>query len=207
MRRGPVVIVVVVVVAVIAVVLVTGIGRRGPEVVLIGDSITAQTTEVFDDQLGKDWGLTVQGEPGHRADELVPAVAPLAQKHPVQVVINLGTNDVMQAKDPAQTQAALEQVAAGFNGARCIHLVTINDHMASLTDASLPARIADVNNRIRATAAAHGWHIVPWDEVVRLYDSGPQAEGPITTDTVHPTEYGEHLLAEAYGRALEGCQL
>jgi lysophospholipase L1-like esterase len=206
MRRSTV-IVGVVVLAVVALVVLAKVRARGPEVVLVGDSITAQTRDLFINQLGGDWGVTVQGEPGHRSDELLPAVPPLAAQHPVQVVVNLGTNDVMQGKDPAETQAALEQLANGFNSARCIHLVTVNDHMVKLDDPGLPARIADLNGRIHAMAASKGWGVIPWDELVNAYEGGPQAEGPITVDTVHPSEYGEHVLADAYARALDGCQL
>jgi lysophospholipase L1-like esterase len=207
MRRGTVV-VVIVVVAVAAVLLVRGVPwRRGPEVVLVGDSITAQSEPVFEDKLGSRWGLTMQGEPGHRSDELLPAVPALAEHHPVQVVVNLGTNDVMQRKDPAETEAALEQLALGFSGARCVHLVTVNEHMVRLEDPGLTTRITDLNTRIRDLAARHGWDTIPWDEIVKMYDVGPQPEGPITVDTVHPTDYGEHVLADAYGDALDECAL
>jgi hypothetical protein len=74
-------------------------------------------------------------------------------------------------------------------------------------DPALPTRVTDLNARIRALAARRGWGIVPWDELVKLYDLGPQPDGPITSDTVHPTEFGEHVLADAYGKALEGCAL
>jgi lysophospholipase L1-like esterase len=207
MRRSTIIVVVVLVVTVLAVVVVARGRHRGPEVVLVGDSITAMTRDLFFNQLGDDWGLTVQGEPGHRSDELIPAVPPLAAQHPVQVVVNLGTNDVMQGKDPAETQAALEELANGFNSARCIHLVTVNDHMVKLDDPALPVRIADLNGRIRTLAASKGWGVIAWDELVNSYEGGPQAEGPITTDTVHPSEYGEHVLTDAYARALDGCQL
>jgi lysophospholipase L1-like esterase len=197
--RGAVIVIVVVVLAVVAVVTARAF-HRGPEVVLVGDSITFQTIGVFEEELGDDWGLTIHGVPSMRADQLLPAVPELAAHHPVQVVVNLGTNDALQGTPPGDTVAALEQLAAGFPGARCIHLVTINEHM--LTPEGVAAGL---NARIRDLAARRGWHTVPWDAVVRDYDAGPQPEGPVTSDSVHPTAVGERLLADAYDRALAAC--
>jgi hypothetical protein len=63
----------------------------------------------------------------------------------------------------------------------------------------------DLNGRIREVATRHGWGVVPWDQLVRDYDGGPQIEGPITLDSIHPTDLGQRVLADAYERALSAC--
>jgi hypothetical protein len=202
-------VVAVAVVAVLAGLLVfaarSGLIGGGPAVVLLGDSITAMSDAVFEERLGDDWAVTTSGVPGAQAEQRLPNVPELAELSPTQVVVNLGTNDVMGHRPPGETVAALDQLGRGFPEARCIHLVTINRHMASTTDPGLPARIDELNAGIRGLAATRRWGIVPWDELVADYDAGPQPFGPITTDTVHPTLLGQRMLAEAYRRALQSC--
>jgi lysophospholipase L1-like esterase len=201
-------VIVVVVVGVAAWLLLRSVGlvpHKGPEVVLLGDSITDQTKATFAQRLGDDWDVTATGVPGDRADQRLPDVPELASHHPMQVVVNLGTNDVIQLKPPEETIGALEQVASGFSGSRCVHLVTINDLMLNFSDVGLHDRAVALNDRIRELAARRGWGIVPWDQMVRDYNGGPQPDGPITSDTVHPTEVGQRMLADAYRRALASC--
>jgi lysophospholipase L1-like esterase len=178
--------------------------RRGPSVVLIGDSITEQSADTFDQRLGGEYDLSTTGRPGFRAEQLLADVPDLADGDPTQVVVNLGTNDMTQGWRPADTEAVLERLAGSFPSARCVHVVTINDHMVN-DDPSLVPRVQDLNGRIRAMAARHGWDVVPWDRLVADYDAGPQPFGPITTDTVHPTQLGRDVLADAYERALKAC--
>jgi lysophospholipase L1-like esterase len=180
---------------------------RGPEVVLMGDSITDQTAEVFAQRLGDRWDLTTSGTPGYRADQRVGDVANLALHDPTQVIINLGTNDVLQKKAPAETLDALEKVGSGFAPARCVYLVTVTSSFINPQDTALPARAQELNAGIRDLAARHHWGVVPWDQLVADYDAGPQPEGPLTTDTVHPTDVGKRMLADAYAKALDDCRV
>jgi hypothetical protein len=85
-----------------------------------------------------------------------------------------------------------------------VHLVTISEDMV-LNGVSMHDRAVDLNIRIRELAGLHHWGVVPWDQLVHGYDTGPQLEGPITLDSIHPTDLGQRVLADAYARALASC--
>jgi lysophospholipase L1-like esterase len=204
-RATPIVIALVVVIAGVLVLRATGIyPRRGPSVVLVGDSITEQTADTFESHLGDRYHLTTTGRPGFRTEQLLADVPDLADADPTQVVVNLGTNDMTQGWAPADTEAVLERLAGSFPTARCVHVVTVNDRMVN-PDPTLVPRVQDLNARIRALAGRHGWDVVPWDQLVDDYDNGAQPFGPITWDSVHPTQLGKDVLADAYDRALKTC--
>jgi lysophospholipase L1-like esterase len=209
MNRATTVFIAIVVLAAGVVVLrVTGVFPRwGPRVVLVGDSITEQTADTFDQRLGDRYHLTTTGRPGFRADQLLADVPDLAATDPTQVVVNLGTNDMTEGWRPADTEGVLERLAGSFPTARCIHLVAVNDRMDATRDPSLVPRVQELNVRIRALAARRGWDVVPWDQLVDDYDAGTQPFGPITWDTVHPTQLGKDVLADAYDRALRSCPI
>lgn len=209
MDRGRVGIAVIAAVAIVGALLVLRalgvIARAGPKVELVGDSITFISTGTFTGRLGNDWNVIVSGVSGDRADQRLPDLPGLVAEDPRQVVINLGTNDVLQKKEPAETIVALEKVGAAFGHARCIHLVTISENMTSFTDTGLGSRAAQLNGLIRDLAGRHGWGVVPWAQLVRDYEQGAHPFGPLTTDTVHPTPLGQQILSDAYRKALAAC--
>ena len=193
-------------VVVLAVAALWWTGRGGGGVVLYGDSITMQTGPVFERVLGGEYEVTTDGIPNLRSTERVESAATLAEGGPDQVIINLGTNDILQSGALDEAEAALDRIGTTFAGARCVHLVTVNDKMVNFQDKTMNQRAADLNRSIRELAGRQGWGVVPWDEIVRDYDAAGSPEGPLTSDTVHPTDaVGQPKLAEAYRQALDGC--
>jgi lysophospholipase L1-like esterase len=181
-----------------------GIGEPGPPVALIGDSITANLQKEAKRRLGDDYALTVDGRPGYLAGEQLPAVENAARFPFDQVVINLGTNDVMTSDhDLDETVASLDQAVTAVAGIRCVHLVTVSEGMINETDDAGP-RARRVNQAIREIAARHpNVRVIDWAAIERQ-EQADRGE-PITTDTVHPTDVGNRVLADAYGESLAAC--
>lgn len=181
-----------------------GVGRHRPPVVLIGDSITANLERVARDELSDDWALTVDGEPGFLAGQQV-TTAENASRFPFrQAVVNLGTNDAMTSDhDLGETIASLERIVVALQDVPCVHLVTVSEAMVNGSD-DAGARARTVNDAIRSLAARYAnVSVVEWAAIV---EREQRARGePITTDTVHPDEVGNELLARAYGDALAAC--
>lgn len=175
-------------------------------VVVMGDSITFLGHALISQELGDNFQVTASGINGARSDERVrDADALAAQTHASQLIINLGTNDVMQATPPDQSINAVTTIASRFTEARCIHLVTISEGIFSMKDPEVNARAAQLNARFEALAAERGWNVIQWDDVVRDYGANGERDGSISSDTVHPTPLGQQMLIEEYDAALERC--
>jgi GDSL-like Lipase/Acylhydrolase family len=205
--RVAVVVVALVVVAVLFAVVglrALGVGRHRPAVVLIGDSITANLESTARRQLGHEYALSVDGKPGFVADQQAPAVANAARFPFDQVVINLGTNDVMTSDhDLDETLAALTQIADSVSGIHCVHLVTVSEGMINSTNDAGP-RARRLNAGIRAIAAGHpNVRVIDWATIERDYEHDHGET--ITTDTVHPNAEGNEVLADAYDASLATC--
>ena len=171
--------------------------------VVIGDSIVDQATATFHQRLDPTFTVTVSAVGGSRADQRArdPDLAALATGRVDRVVIDLGTNDVLQGTPPTQTIEALDHIAALF-GAASVFVVTVTEGIFGEGEPTLRDRSVALNRLLRATAAARGWTVIPWDRIVRRYVDAGEPLGPITTDTIHPTFTGRWLLADACARAL-----
>ena len=174
-------------------------------VAVVGDSITEWGQGALRDDLGGDWDLSIDGRAGFRVAEQLPAAAELAAADPGQVVVNLGTNDVLQGRSPASAVEDLARMVELFPGARCIHLVTVNERMvAGRGDLTTPARA--VNDGIRRLADDdERITVVDWAATIDADASGGGRD-PLVYDTVHPTERGDHVLAGLYADALAACR-
>ena len=198
--------------AVIVVVLVVGAGvgflqtrDDRPSVLLVGDSITAISERLVTDELHGDYRVLTSGAPKRRADERVHDLPLLVATKPDAVVVNLGTNDVIQHTDLAATAKAIEKIGGAFPTERCVILVTVNQNMYSASDARLGPDAVAVNRLIVALAARRGWTLVRWDEIVHRYIAEGEPNGHLSVDTIHPRPIGQKLLADAYRRALKPC--
>jgi len=177
-----------------------------PKVVLLGDSITDMSSPVLQDALGNRYSLVISGVPNARADDREPDVPALAATKPDQVVINLGTNDLLKNASLDEAVASLTRIGGSFTSASCVHLVTLNESMVDFNQPDLHQRSVTLNERLRALAAEHGWHVIDWNAAAQAYEATGEKDGPLSTDTVHPTaEKGQHILAEEYRHGLEAC--
>jgi lysophospholipase L1-like esterase len=220
-RRVPIVLGLVIGLVLVALLLVAGVAvvrsRNEPapsaaaphttarSVVMIGDSITDQATADLHTRFDPTFTMTVSGIGGTRADQRVPDAPRLAAAAPTQLVVDLGTNDVIQGTPLSTTIASITTIVADFPTARCVHLVDISENMVSPEDAPLSSRATALNEALRTLAAAHGWDVIDWAGIVHRYDAAHDPDGEITLDTVHPTPVGRRLLLDAISDSLERC--
>lgn len=203
--------VVVPVVAALVTFAATGVGGcswiLGPDqdTALIGDSITDQSRATFDDVLGDDHRLDVRAFPGVRTDEWVDQARLAAEAAPDAAVVNLGTNDVFQAVPPAASGAAMAEILNLLGDVPCTFVVTVNEKMVSTRGDDLPGRAAALNDELRQVAADHGARVIDWAAAVDAELAAGEPNGSLTVDTVHPTAYGESLMAGLYDDALASC--
>ncbi len=196
-------------VAVVVLVVVAVVWRRPwtdhTTVAIVGDSITEQGRDVLAGELSGEWQLKVDGEPGYTIEQQVPAARTLAESDPSQVIVNLGTNDVLQGVAISESEAALREVVAAFPRATCIHLVDVNEDML-VVGGDGPERARAVNEVIRRVAAEDARiDVVSWAGIVDQQLEAGQPDGPILVDTIHPSQRGKELLTEAYAEALAAC--
>jgi GDSL-like Lipase/Acylhydrolase family len=198
--------VVVVVVAVVgaAVLVAVRLQRHPTSVGYLGDSITDQARTPLVDDLDADPSL-IKAISGIKIELMVGPAMELAAVHPSQVVINLGTNNVLAGSPVDGEVDGLIRLVDLFPDASCVHLVTINEHMIQQErDVNVGAR--QLNDRLHAVAAANPRvRIVDWAKIVDDYDAAGDPDGPITTDTVHPAPAGQKLLLDAYRASIASC--
>ena len=183
----------------------------GPEesVAIVGDSITAFDQTALNEQLGGDFELVITGNYGKTVDQVMPEAEVVAQRDYDQVIINLGTNDVLQDLPVDQSMAALRQMIELFGDARCIHLVNINEHMLEpLSKESTTAAAQRFNAAQQQVVDADDQlSVLDWNAVAAgsLNDEDPPWS-TLTEDSVHPTPEGNTRLNDLYRDALDRCE-
>lgn len=175
------------------------------DVALVGDSITEQSEATFHATLEPEYHLRVRGRGGYRIEEMEPYAIELATAKPEQVIINLGTNDVLDDWPVDKAVTALNRMIKDFAGARCLHLVTINESFYNEKLPDLGQRAAVFNLELRRIATANRIDVIDWSAAV-IADGTDNSAGPITSDTVHPTERGRKVLSDLYRTALDKCR-
>lgn len=190
-----------------AALVVPGCGLFGPgdHAAFLGDSITDQSRDRLRADLGDSYDIDIRAQPGVEIREMLDDARLTMRRPPDQVIVNLGTNDVLSQRPVDEATADLEELLDQLEDATCVHLVTINELMVSFEDEGLGDRAAALNEEIERIADDRGYEVVDWTEA--LEDATDEEGAPgMLTDTVHLTEQGEALLAEVYGAALaSGC--
>lgn len=195
------------VLAAVAITGTSGCGWFGPDdhVALLGDSITDQSRERLHDGLGESYRIDVRATPGVEISEMVDEARLTMRRPPDQVIVNLGTNDVLNELPPEDSATVLEVLLDQLDEVPCVHLVTINELMVSLEDEGLGQRAASLNEHIRRIAEERGYEVIDWTAALEGATDEPGAEG-LLTDTVHLTDEGERLLVNVYEDAVSsGC--
>lgn len=193
---------------IVSVLVVVGVAQSRPLVVLAGDSITERSAGALAGSIDGTFGLgghdvEVVATSGATTTDMEPEVIATAGDHPEQVVINLGTNDVVRTATVSEALASIDRMAAAFPDARCIHLVTVSESMVAFEDPDGPGpRAVELNQGILALADQHGYRTIRWDQIVA--DATARSE-PVTLDSIHPNDAGEALLVDAYQQAIESC--
>lgn len=178
-----------------------GLVGGGNGVALVGDSLTVLVSEQVSADATSDYDISVTASWGVRVDEELDPAADAATRSPDQVIVNIGTNNVLQHHDTTATAEDLSAMLDLFDDASCLHLVTINEHINRLGEDFGPAAV-ELNAKIREIAARRlNTHVIDWNQIVTDH----AADGIISEDSVHPTPAGVKLLADAYVSALRDC--
>jgi lysophospholipase L1-like esterase len=205
-RRGGVAAIAVVVAAVlVAAGVVVWLTRPRERVVFVGDSIMDGLRPIVESRYHID-DNSLKAVPGKTIDDMMEAATGLAASNPTQAVIDLGTNDVLANEPAGPNGAMLTRMVELFPTAKCVHLVTINEHMLSPTFGNVGSAAAALNQQMAAIAQSHpNVRIVDWDKTVLDQDAAHDPDGPITIDTVHPTPMGQQLLVDDIQRSTDHC--
>lgn len=177
----------------------------GERVAVLGDSITSLDTEDLEADLGEEYRFDISGNFGMTTDQVRPEVEVLSQRTFDQVIINLGTNDVLQGDPPQHAVDVIAQYVAMFDSARCLHVVTVNEHMENQRNGQSTAEGSkQFNEALRAFAESQERvTVIDWNAVTaQNLDSSEPPTSTLTSDSIHPTPEGNHALNSLYADAL-----
>jgi lysophospholipase L1-like esterase len=163
------------------------------QVAVIGDSITFLSEAAIHTALDPTHDVVVNGIPGIKVLGQLAAAREAAHAQPGVVVINLGTNDVLSERDPADVISDLDDTASLFGPATCVVFVNLTTFV---TNADFQLRARAVNRWIDQHA-----HVADWNRAIT--EGGPNAG--LTTDTVHPTEHGQVVMARLIQQQVNAC--
>ena len=179
-------------VVVAVVILIVAVLARGstPTVSIVGDSITFFAGRDITTALGDTYHADVHSGIGKRIDEMLPTLQSAVRHHPFALVVNLGTNDALQAQTHPDWRTGFARMIAILAPARCVVLTTVSTLVHD--SAAAPAVASDINDAIVAAAAAHAnLHVVDWNAAVH----GPTGTNLLITDRIHPSTAGDLTLA------------
>ena len=188
----------------VAFVLKPGTTKQQERVLFVGDSITDQARSALAVSLPPEDTLDIEAVPGRKFQEMLPFAKQAAQAHPAQVVVNLGSNDVLLGEDDAVTNPAMTEMFDLFTGIPCVHVVTVNEGFVFGKDQAAHAR--RVNDQLRRIAAERGYSVIDWNQMVLDYVQSGSVNGPITSDSVHPSDVGKEMLVSAIRHSLAQCR-
>jgi hypothetical protein len=194
----------IVVVAVLAIRLAYGATPEEvkPPVLVLGDSITDHGQRELRDTLGPMYALSIEGQDNFRIDDLLPVAERWATRDFVQVVINLGANDVVQGWPVDESADGLERLVELFPEARCIHLTTLSEELPTRSP-SAEGNAASLNETMRRLSAEdRRVRVVDWNRIV---SDARESGTDLTSDGVHPTSEGQRLLVAAVERSTLAC--
>lgn len=170
-------------------------------VLLLGDSLTVLVSDDVKKAAPAGTDLEVSAEWGKRIDEEIDAARQLGGDDPRQVIVNLGTNNVLQRYDVTASASDLTTLLDAFDGSSCIHLVTVNEHINRMGEDFAAGAVA-LNQEIRTIAQRRtNVDVIDWNQIVVDH----AADGIMSDDSVHPNAAGVALLAEAYAAAIDDC--
>jgi lysophospholipase L1-like esterase len=183
--------------------------ERGDSIAVIGDSIVFVSSPALRDTLGSDYRTAIDGVVGATVAAMADDAEVMAGRHPRQVVINLGTNDVILGGTLSESMDDYEALVEVFTaaGSECIHVVTLSTRMEKL-DPRINERAEQFNEFLRALAHRPGITVLDWSLMLTLASEGDGTQPPVelTTDSVHPTLDGSRAFAWLVQEALEsGC--
>ena len=185
--------------------LLPGPDRSGDSVVVLGDSITEFGQDHLRRVLGEDYELDIDAVFGARTVDRIEAATAIAVTGPDQVVVNLGTNDVVVGTPLDKFRHHMDTLLGHLDDVECVHVVTASENLVSdgielpIAGRALNAELADV---VSGHPNAQLLHWGRLQDATALRRDDPQA---LTFDGIHPDGDGLAVLAEAYAGVLDDC--
>jgi hypothetical protein len=164
---------------------------------IVGDSIAFFARADETAALGSAYRVNAQAGIGKRIDEMLPSVRTVARNHPFAVVVNLGTNDALQATSHPDWRPAFDSMITTLADQHCVLLTTVNTTMRGepgVTSVAEGINAAEV----AAVASRPNFHIIDWNAVLHA----PNGLGFLTSDRVHPNNSGQLRLAALVSNAV-----
>jgi lysophospholipase L1-like esterase len=188
---------VVVVLAAIAVA-VHRASRARVSVAVVGDSITVAAQPDIAASLSGAYRPDIHAIWGQRIDQMLPTLAVVLHRHPSDVVVNLGTNDAIQAATHTDWQRAFNQMIAMLATTHCVVLTTVSTRLDA-SPASLQVATA-IDAAITSVASTRPtFHVVDWNAALHRA-SGDRL---LSSDRIHPSPAGQLTLAALIRTALD----
>lgn len=154
---------------------------RPPTVAVVGDSITALSRQsIINSMTQAGYQPTVEAVIGIKMAQAAPAIDYLAQQHPADWVIELGTNDAGTGNSmwPEPFLAEWQQVKSSG----CVIYVSVSLHAGPIA--------AQIDSSLGGLAREHAnVHVLDWGSLE--YDNPVWLE----PDMIHPTPAGQVELA------------
>lgn len=163
-----------------------------PLVTVVGDSITAMSTNQIAAALSPDYRASVAGWIGTYISSwvlLIPEIVAALPRH--DWIIELGTNDARVGSDLAWASDLARELHP-LRHQRCIILTTVNPRIGSLAVAINKALEAEVSTK-------PNFHLLDWGNAEWKNPTWLQRDG------IHPTPAGSTELASLYVAALNAC--
>ena len=114
------------------------------------------------------------------------------------MVVNLGTNDVLQGQTHPDWKSGFTRMVALLAPARCVVLTTISTLVRGRT--AIPAVASEINRAIATAASSHrNFHVVDWNAAVH----GSNGASLLSADRIHPSPAGQLALAVLIRAALD----
>src|SRR5438094_3203328 len=146
-------------VAVVALVFVVLTRPSSSTVPVVGDSITFFAGRDISAALGSGYHADVHAGIGKRIDQMLPVVRDVMRDHPLAVVVDLGTNDALQAQTHPDWQTGFQRMIATLSPAQCVMLTTINTLVDDRSGG--PPVASQINRAIGAAVSTHtNFHVV-----------------------------------------------
>jgi hypothetical protein len=170
-------------------------GRRVP---VVGDSITVFAGHDIATALRPTYRAQIQAVIGQRIDQMLPTVRNDVAQHPYAIVVNLGTNDVLQARTRSGWRTSFNEMVAALAPVPCVELTTISTLVSAPT--AEPVVASQINDAIASAIASHkNFHVVDWNAAVHEVNG----TSLLIPDHVHPSASGDLRLAALTRHALD----
>jgi lysophospholipase L1-like esterase len=194
----------------------------GPKVALIGDSISSKdwSYRAIHDAFEPTYQLSVAATSGFTIADQQALAPEYNTTAPAAVVIELGTNDALQAtgppeapNPPAQARQRMDKAAAdlrvmlaALTAPRCIVVVNIG---TGVLRPGYPEWARTWNTTVLGAVAAENprMRIADWDRAVSDWFATHDDAGDklLLFDLVHPLPAGQQVLAEVMLHAVDAC--